>query len=648
MSRLSSHLNRLKAARAQLLDSGIVPEGLLPEPIERSWSRCVSTGQPLEVNLQIAPVSQRELDEMREKNSRLLHQARPEMENLQSQTLGTQSMVILTDAQGTILHALGDADFISKAQQVALQPGVSWSEENTGTNAIGTALVENAPVLVMGAEHYYSQNAFLNCSAAPILDPYGQTIGVLDVSGDSRRQQAHTMALVRMSAQMIENRLFAGEFTRDITLHFHARPEFIGTLWEGIAVFSPDGRLIAINRNGGVQLGLKHVGIGQVFDDLFDVSLSSLLSAAKRSVSVPLKTSLGRQLYARVESGQPLMVSSGAQSRVSPESAPPEKSSPAVQESDTAMLDRLDSGDPQLRNAIERIKKVLRREIPILVEGETGTGKELLAKAIHQSSGRKGLFVAINCASIPEGLIEAELFGYEEGAFTGAKRSGVPGKILQANGGTLFLDEIGEMPFSLQARLLRVLQEREIVPLGGVKGAPVDFALVSATNRKLVDRVEQGLFREDLYYRINGLRVTLPALRQRSDLELLVTRILQEEAHHPVELHADTLRVLQRHPWRGNVRQLRNVLRAALAFVDEGYVIEPHHLPEDFMEELGRLGVPEYPPVVRGGREASAAEAGRIREAIRAHAGNMTEAARQLGIGRATLYRRIKQLQISL
>ena len=647
MPRISTHLNRLKAARAQLLDNGVVPEGLLPEPIERSWSRCVSTGQPLEVNLDLSPLTQHELEEIREKNTRLLQRARPEMENLQLQTQGTQSMVILTDAQGTILHALGDADFISKAQQVALQPGVSWSEENTGTNAIGTALVEQAPVLVMGAEHYYSQNAFLNCSAAPIVDPYGQTIGVLDVSGDSRRQQAHTMALVRMSAQMIENRLFAGEFTRDVTLHFHARPEFIGTLWEGIAVFSPDGRLVAINRNGGVQLGLKHVTVGQAFDDIFDGSLSQVLSHARRSVSVPLKTALGRQLYAKVESSLPLVAPVADQPREEGVLAMPDESSQAPSQPDS-LLDRLDSGDAQLRTAIDRVRKVVRRDIPILVEGETGTGKELLAKAIHEASGRKGQFVAINCASIPEGLIEAELFGYEEGAFTGARRNGVPGRILQANGGTLFLDEIGEMPFALQARLLRVLQEREIVPLGGSKGTHVDFSLVSATNRKLLDRVEQGLFREDLYYRINGLRVTLPALRQRSDLALLVSRILQEEAGHAVGLHADALALLHRHPWRGNVRQLRNVLRAALAFAEDAAMIEVHHLPEDFMEELGKQGLPEYASSTHRVRSAPGHEAGRIREAIRLHGGNMTEAARELGIGRATLYRRIKQLQINV
>ena len=643
MARLSDHLNRIKAARAQLLDHGVVPEGLLPEPIERSWSRCANTGQSLELNLQIAPLSQQALNEIREKNSRLLHQARPEMENLQSQTIGTQSMVILTDAQGTILHALGDDEFINKAQRVALQPGVSWSEENTGTNAIGTALVEGAPVFVMGAEHYYSQNAFLNCSAAPILDPYGQTIGVLDVSGDYRQPQAHTMALVRMSAQMIENRLFSAEFSREITLRFHTRPEFIGTLWECIAVFSAEGHLLAINRSGGTLLGLNHAALGNLgFSDLFGMTLPAFLSIAKRQQpnSAPLTTHTGQQIYVKTELGATPTPSSSADKPVL------SKPLPRSPEPVSSMLDLLDSGDLKMRQVIDRVRRVLNRDIPILVEGETGTGKELLAKAVHRESRRKGMFVAINCASIPEGLIEAELFGYEEGAFTGAKRSGVPGKIMQANGGTLFLDEIGEMPLQLQARLLRVLQEREIVPLGGAKGTPVDIAIISATNRKLRDHVDSGAFREDLYYRLNGLRVSLPALREREDLEALVAKILDEESEDPdVELHDETRAMFRHHPWRGNVRQLRNVLRAALAFVDDDRIIRMQHLPEDFVEESQPSRAASTATTSNPAASFLSAESELIRQALQAHAGNMTQAAKQLGIGRATLYRKVQKLR---
>ncbi len=642
MSRIDLQSSRLKIARAQLLDRGIVSEGLLPEPIERSWVRCADTGLSLESAPAIEPIEQRSLLELQEKNSRLLRQAMPEMESLHSQISGTRSMILLTDSGGTILHALGDAKFVSKAQSVALRPGASWREDVAGTNAIGTALVEEAPVLVNGAEHYFSQNSFLSCSAAPILDPHGQAIGVLDVSGDHRQPQAHTMALVMMSAQMIENRLFRSEFARDITLHFHTRPEFIGTLWEGIAVFSPEGRLLAINKSGSAQLGLKPMDVSRlVFADLFDGAMAAALSASKRHYphAVPLLTRGGRQLHGKLEPG--MLASQGGVG----EKQPPGKAALSMpEEPDAAMLDILDTGDQQMQGVIERVKKVLRRDIPILIEGETGTGKELLAKAIHAATGRKGLFVPINCASIPEGLIEAELFGYEDGAFTGARRSGAPGKILQAQGGTLFLDEIGEMPLQLQARLLRVLQEREVVPLGGAKGAPVDVAVVSATNRRLVDHVNAGVFREDLYYRLNGLRVSLPPLRERGDLEILVAGILREENAAGIELHSEVIALFRKHLWRGNIRQLRNVLRAALAFAENDRVIKMHHLPEDFVEDSVRGETAGPRAENRKTTSMHAAEIDLIRLALREHSGNVTLAARELGVSRATLYRRVKEM----
>lgn len=644
MSRSPAYLNRIKAARAQLLDRGVVPEGLLPDPIGRSWSRCAVTGLSLERTPSIAPLEHHALLELKEKNFRLLHQAKPEMESLQSQIAGTQSMIILTDATGTILHALGDTQFINKAQRVALQPGVSWREENTGTNAIGTALIEQSPVVVMGAEHYFKQNAFLNCSATPILDPYGQTIGVLDVSGDHRQPQGHTLALVRMSAQMIENRLFSTEFSRDITLHFHARPEVVGTLWEGIAVFSPVGRLLAVNKSGLLQLGLEGRTYGGIeFSALFDSTLEALLEKAHHALpnGSPLTTHNGHRLYARVEIGRLSIKHVQPTANQTKTKVPVQAYLP-----DFRLLDALDSGDREMQKAICALKKVLGREIPILIEGETGTGKELLAKAVHAAGlRRKGPFIAINCASIPEGLIEAELFGYEDGAFTGAKRSGVQGKIMQASGGTLFLDEIGDMPLSLQARLLRVLQEREITPLGGSKATSVDIAVISATNRKLRTHVEQGRFRDDLYYRLNGLRITLPPLRQREDIIALAEHILNEENDTPVSLHSDTIHLFQNHPWHGNVRQLRNVLRTSLAFLENSTVICPHHLPEDFIEEFDQTLPPSEIPRQSTASSIQASESHLIRQALHDHNGNMTIAAKHLGISRATLYRKVKRLQ---
>lgn len=646
MNRSHYYLHQIRTAREQLLDGGHLPEGVLPESIQRSWERCIETGLAVNLRPETEPAAMQQLNELRERNSRLLTQAQPEMESLYSHIAGTQSMVILSDADGTILHALGDQDFMSKAQRVALQPGVSWREDISGTNAIGTALIEKNPVFVMGGEHYFEQNAFLNCSASPILDPHGSIIGVLDLSGDHRQPQEHTMALVRMSALMIENRLFNAGFAADITIRFHTRPEFIGTLWEGIAVFSPDGKLLAINRTGAFQLGLdEQQAAGTEFESLFELSLPKFLDIARRALSSKsiLVLKNGLRLHAKADPGMHTLATAVSMPGLMQERPA------ATEKTKTEMtaLDRLDTGDGVLRLALQRARKALGHDIPVLIEGETGTGKELLAKAIHESGQRRqGAFVAINCASIPEGLIESELFGHEEGAFTGARRRGAVGRIQQAHGGTLFLDEVGEMPLPLQARLLRVIQEREIVPLGSNKRIEVDIAIIAATNQRLRERVQQGLFREDLYYRLNGLRLSLPPLRERTDLPALIERILHDDlGRKDVVLQPEVLDLMRRHPWRGNVRQLFNVLRSALVFMEDR-TLGTAHLPEDFLEELTDGVESQQPAEQPADASWSETEAALIRQALAAHRGNMAAAARQLGISRATIYRKSRRLNL--
>lgn len=639
MSR-TEYTYRVRRAREQLQDRGELPAGVLPEPIQRSWSRCIETGLNVDLRPQPELAAVNLLAELREQNAQLLTQAQPEMENLYSHISGTQSMVILSDAEGTIIHALGDSDFMSKAQRVALQPGVSWREEVSGTNAIGTALVEKNPIFVMGGEHYFEQNAFLNCSASPIVDPYGRVIGVLDLSGDHRQPQEHTMALVRMSALMIENRLFATDFAADITIRFHTRPEFIDTLWEGIAAFSPAGKLLAVNRTGAFQLGVDEQKVAGIsFDSLFEMQLASFLDIARRSPGSHVKLVLQNGLHLHVKADPGMYTLARAVS------VPPDRRRAVVDPARTTALDRLDTGDAALHRTIERARRALSHEIPILIEGETGTGKELLARAIHESGRhRQGEFVAINCASIPEGLIESELFGHEEGAFTGARRRGAIGRIQQAHGGTLFLDEVGEMPLALQARLLRVIQEREIVPLGSNKRISVDITVIAATNQQLRQQVARKTFREDLYYRLNGLRLRLPALRERSDFLVLVRRILEDSlGRKDVVIQDAALQLMQGHPWRGNVRQLFNVLRSALVFM-EGSVLGLQHLPEDFFEEMAAEPAEEGVPLAHS--SLPQAEAALIRRALAMHHGNMTAAARQLGISRATIYRKCKRLRL--
>jgi transcriptional regulator with PAS, ATPase and Fis domain len=316
----------------------------------------------------------------------------------------------------------------------------------------------------------------------------------------------------------------------------------------------------------------------------------------------------------------------------------------------------LNTGDPQLEQVIDKVNRVLGRDVPIMIMGETGTGKELLAQAIHNDSPRaQGPFVAVNCASIPETLIESELFGYEDGAFTGARKKGAVGKILQANGGTLFLDEIGDMPYPLQARLLRVLQERMVTPLGSGKSIPVNVEVICATNHNLRRRIAEGLFREDLYYRLNGLVVKLPPLRERTDLETVVRKILAAETEsggiHTIS--DEVLRLFKRHKWPGNFRQLTNLLRTAAIMAGDEEEIGLRHMPDDFLDDIAETqeAIPASAPaaqqMIASGANLEEMELAAILKSLEANGGNVSATARALGVSRNTIYRKLPHLKTS-
>ena len=631
----------------------------MPLIIETSHRRSVDYGLRPESVADFSPLARSDLTVLIEQN-RLLHaHAVPAMETLYQQIVNTHNMVILTDATGVIVHSLGDDDFLEKASRVALQPGVAWSEASKGTNAIGTAIAEKSPTLVHADQHYLAANHFLTCSAAPITDHLGKVIGVLDVSGDQRSFHKHTMALVRMSALMIENQLFSATFEDAITLHFHTRPEFIGTLMEGIASFSPGGRFLAANRNGLFQLGLPFSALqSHTFSSLFGLPVSALFEHYRTAAPGLLTLCMhnGVRVYGRA---QLRLANNVFQQSLSGErTAPAIVANTAVAANQAAAQARrlsglryLRTGDPQLELVIDKVTRVLGRDIPIMIMGETGTGKELLAQAIHNDSPRAmSPFVAVNCASIPETLIESELFGYEDGAFTGARKKGAVGKILQANGGTLFLDEIGDMPFSLQARLLRVLQERMVTPLGSDKSIPVNLELICATNHNLRERMARGLFREDLYYRLNGLVVKLPPLRERTDLETVVRKILSTEAEHGrYHVSPEILALFRQHRWPGNFRQLTNLLRTAIVMAGDETEICLRHMPDDFLDDIEQSAPQDATAstdrLLAQGANLEEMEQSVIAKSLAANGGNVSATARALGVSRNTIYRKIPGLK---
>jgi transcriptional regulator of acetoin/glycerol metabolism len=601
--------------------------------IARSWLRCLQDYH-LDPAQAMAPtvLEHARVLESRERLQQVLKIAGAEMNSLHQQLSGGNA-VLLTDARGVILNCVTEPGERKIFERAGLWLGADWSESREGTNGIGTCLVERQSLTIHRDEHFRGRHTGLTCSASPVFDPHGDLLAVLDVSSArhdiTRQSQFHTMALVNLSAKMIESSYFLTHCADQYLLRFHLQPGSVGLFSEGLLAFDAAGQITALNQSA---LNLLSVGridlIGQPVAALFDCSLDDLMSRARAdaAASWPLRARDGRGFFALVR-GQ---------------SQPVAKVTPLAKPQPVSRLTDICLVDPALQNDFRRALRVFERDVPLLINGETGCGKEAFAKAVHQASQRSSKpFVALNCAAIPESLIESELFGYRGGSFTGARKEGMRGKLQQADGGTLFLDEIGDMPVALQTRLLRVLEDRLVVPIGGEPQA-VDVRIISATHRNLLGRVEDGSFREDLYYRLNGLEIGLPALRQRSDKSQLLDFLLEEEAGgQPVVIDGPARQALLDFNWPGNVRQMRNVLRTLAALCDEG-----------------RIGLGDLPAAVRQGQVAvqlaantdsplDDAERAALITTLEAQRWHMTHAARELGVSRNTLYRKLRKHGIS-
>jgi len=642
---------RTRLARSHFFNGKVVPNGLVAEAVTRSWERCAVQGMDASLRTTLPMTTASDLRTRRERSRQLLEVAQPELENLYQQVANTRSVVILTDSDATVLSSIS---LDGPLMRTGGRPGACWAEDHMGTNAIGTVVIDRSAMTVLGDEHYKEQMGSYFCAATPLFDPFGGLVGVLDISGDHHVRQRHVQTLVGMSARVIESRLFFAQLGRHAIVRFHSRPEFLGTLWEGLAVFDRSGMLLAANRTALQVLQIAHGAIGcEHSTALFDLDPARLHDGVPASGTAPFLMHLhtGVRVYANVcMPAQP--------SRAHPVTARSDAAAGAAIGPGTAAgatrrsaqrgelgLSEIVLGDTAMHALIEKARRAFCAGIPVLLEGETGTGKEVLARALHRESTRAaGPFVAINCASIPESLIEAELFGYRDGAFTGARRGGAIGQLQQADRGTLLLDEIGDMPLAMQARLLRALQERCVVPLGSDKPVPIDIAVICATHMNLKARVAAGQFREDLYYRLNGLRVVLPPLRARENLRQVATDMVRNQASGEVaiRLSEEVLEVFSDHPWPGNLRQLASIVATAIALLGEDRCIELQHLTDDFlMERIERATLPtEQGSSARG--TLAALEAQAVRRALERHGGNISAAAASLGIGRATLYRKMK------
>ncbi|MFM4718216.1 sigma-54-dependent Fis family transcriptional regulator [Aeromonas bivalvium] len=543
-----------------------------PSPIQRSWQRCLHQGLIRQQSAELDLLPQGELSARQEQHRTLITCFQRFVLPLFAQLLaGRPCRLLLCDGEGAILAASGDDGFARHAERIFLRSGARWGEASKGTNAIGTALAEQSEVQVLGAQHFFAQHSFLSCSACPLLGPDGQLLGVLDISTDAAHHDGDMLGTVRLLAMTLENALLARQPGWLVDLD----PQ---SLWSARLLLGEGGELLGANRAGRLWLG-QHPFDGQ-----------QLLRDRRGLRLVP----------------DPVVIKTETQSLPATPSAT--------------------AGVPL---------KMLERGISLLIEGETGSGKEHLVRTLHaRSSRRERPLVCVNCGALPAELVEAELFGYVGGAFSGARSQGSQGYLRAAHGGILMLDEIGELPLPAQTRLLRVLQERVVTPVGSHRPEPVDFWLVSASHRDLAAMVAAGTFREDLYYRICGWRQQLAPLRAWPVPErqgLILNLLAQMDP--ALQLTPQAEQRLLAHPLPGNVRQLKQALEVACVLAEGQGWIDPAHL------HLPAVAGGQSSP--QGGSTLREQSRQRVQQTLAECGGNVSEAARRLGISRTTFYRHL-------
>ncbi|GAB1072367.1 MAG: sigma-54-dependent Fis family transcriptional regulator [Shewanella algae] len=589
--------------------------------LSASWQRCQGAGLnpaaiPDELRLNTAA-----LDERRQRHGRLLQAVEHSALPLFNQLMGrTQSRLILSDPQGFVLHHWGVSRYSQKLANIALDTGVNWMEQYKGTNAIAAALSERQCVSVIGEQHFIKSHRFMSCTASPLFSPDGELLGALDITSEQQIHTPKTAILVSSLAQQLELALLCRLPGAAVRLDLAPQKALLHSGWQGVLVLDLDGRVLGANPMAR-QL-LKGINLGQIHQALSPQVLSR--GSGRLQQGLVFRT----QALELPQHTKPVVRASQSRESQSGESSAAFK-------------------EPRLEQAWQQARKVLARNIPLLILGETGVGKEQFVKQLHvQSPRHQQPFVAVNCAAIPAELVESELFGYQAGAFTGASRQGYVGKIRQAHQGSLFLDEIGEMPLAAQSRLLRVLQEREVVPIGSNQAHSVDIQVIAATHMDLPALVQQGAFRADLYYRLNGLQVTLPALRQRSDLRRLIHKLHQRYRVRPQSLCPVLEQRLLQYHWPGNLRELDNLMQVACLMAEEFSELNWQTLPESLQQTLGTAEEAMADLAPAPGNNLHSQMQTQIRDTWLACNGNVSEAARRLGISRNTLYRKLKALAL--
>ncbi|MDF2997786.1 MAG: sigma-54-dependent Fis family transcriptional regulator [Xanthobacteraceae bacterium] len=621
-----------------------------PANLEASWRRCVDRYRfDPSAKQRIVVLTSKELREHCEPVEQTLSAAEEELDYIGGPLSDVGFIASVSNMAGLILHYRTDPDSNVDIERA----GSLWGEGIAGTNGVGTCIIERRPTDVQGTQHFFRDFAALSCTSAPILSPDSGMIGVLNFATANPDVDPSTFrlasGLVRRVAERLSNRLFRMAFRDGIILSGR-----LGT--QGPVLFALDRDHFVVGANHAARNWLNwQDGALRPADlwSIFDRDPDTLSRVAACGGTISLRRAGRDNLFAiEAPSGiapapqrtaKPSTATSTVRTAVRPHATRTD-APPSVEE----CVGSTAAAQTQFR----LLKRVYGRGLPVLILGETGTGKDTLARALHQEGGRADRpYVAFNCAAVPETLIDSELFGYSVGAFTGARREGSPGRLIEADRGTLFLDEIGDMPLVLQTRLLRVLESGEVSPLGSGKTRTIDVQIIAATNQNLKTRVAEGLFREDLYYRLAGVVIQLQPLRQREDFTQLARRMLDRVAgSEDVRLSDEALARLARHRWPGNARELKFVLQRA-AQICEGGWIRPEDLmldeqmPGDGMARTSAPAIadPAPQPATTARASIHAAERTAIADALARCAGDVMKTADALKISRATLYRKMRQ-----
>lgn len=645
MGDLMMQQSKLRLAWSEFVSTGQVTKVKLPNDILLSWKECKQKGvDPFQ---KVVPhvLPRPELERRRRLNAELLEVAIPVLRNLYDFVQGTGFILAIADHEGYLLEVMGDRSVVEQVKAGHFIPGADWSQESAGTNAIGLALKRNKPIQVHSHEHYCVCSHRWTCSAAPIHDERGAIIGVIDMTGYYDKANPHTLGMVVAAAHAIETQMAMKKAWNECRVLSTYKRAIIDSVAEGILALDRNGCIMLMNEPAARLLGASYEYRTGNSIDFLGQQRGYLATAIKKSLSLTDEETdvyFNQRKVKCTVTTRPLYLDHHKLCGTLVILNDVQRAQRLVQKI-TGRGAKFTFKDIVGKNVLfqETVRQGLiaaRSDSNVLLLGESGTGKDVLAQAIHNESYRRnGPFVAINCGAIPREILGSELFGYVEGAFTGAKKGGNPGKFELANGGTIFLDEIGEMPLDMQTWLLRVLEDKNVMRIGGSDIIPIDVRVIAASNKDLALEVEKGRFRKDLYYRLNVITIRMIPLRERKDdipllIEHFLQRFNQQLGRNVTEIDSAAMQKLLDYSWPGNVRELQNVIERTINLCQES-TIRLEHLPREI------TATTEDRPVENFEKQL-------ITKLLRIHMGNISKVAAEMGMSRSTIYRKIRKYGI--